>query len=443
MNQLRRMVVWLGRIVQLIVAATLLLLAISNPGYSTARPSSPSIGFVKRFPLLNPVPATPDQQVAAPGDVPNPVATALIRPVPSSDGTAIYVTASGVGSTSGNLVLNIDPGSGPTGHIGSYTMTISGTSHLATAIGFTPEQDIGIEGDDAMSVTTTISNTDVGTGPINFERAYIQPTAPEEISVDDGAFKVHMPNLGSVPDNTYLVVMSTNAPPTELPPGHTFASKSYDLSPSGALTQTDKLMSLDFRVPTAMPGGSDPHTLAIAMWDPIDEVWNVLGGNYSDTSGRVTLAVQQFGIYALVTTSTWRDSFRGAELSGVSSRVNTQRGFDDTIILSGGVLSGTVTSIPIVPTPGATHWGTLRFSTTRPVGTSITIDVLDGNGSIVQANATDSADLSDLAISTHPTLILRATLTSTQTGQTPRLQEWSLGWLQQEQDQLYLPMIRR
>ena len=61
-----------------------------------------------------------------------------------------------------------------------------------------------------------------------------------------------------------MLVMSTNAPPSELPPGYSFASRSYNLSSSGALTQTEKLMILDFCVPATLPRGADPHTLAIA-----------------------------------------------------------------------------------------------------------------------------------------------------------------------------------
>jgi hypothetical protein len=318
-------------------------------------------------------------------------------------------------------------------------MTISGTTYVANAIGFAPGMDIGNDGDDTMSITTTVGSQVVSTGPINFQRAFLETSQPETISVDDDKFILEIINTDTFSDDIYVLVMSTNAPPGLLPIGYRLASSTYNVRPSHSLTESEKLMTLNLRFEEPLPSGGDPHTLAIVGWDPGNKAWDLLGGDLLNDDNLLTLATKRFRIYALATTPTWRDSFMESSLTGVSEGHDTQWGPGDTIILSSAATSGTVTSVPITPT-GAANWGTLHFSATTSLSTGITVDVLDVNDTVVLADVSDGADLSSLSLDTYASLKLHATLTSTVAGETPALDVWQLSW-QVEEHKVYLPVV--
>lgn len=376
----------------------------------------------------------------------NPVATAFISAVPGSDGKEIFISMTGVEVTGSPVFLNIDPGSGPSGHQDSRAMLLSDTIYIATAIGFAPGLDIGNDNDDTMEITTTVGSQVMSTGKIKFQRAFVETSTPETIIVDDSNFIVDMPNLNTLPiSEAYVLVMSTNAPPGSLPPGYNFASSTYNVSPSGALTESDKFMTLKLAYQEPLPNNSDPHTLAVIGWDRTNTVWKILGGDLfdDDNQNHLTYVTKRFAIYGLATTSNWRDSFKEPGLTGVSALSNTQWGLDEAIILSSGATSGSVTSIPITPTPGTMNWSTLHFSATIPLNTGLRVDLLDLNGNVVLANLKYGADLRSLSIGSYPSLKLGATLTSTTAGLTPELREWSLSWTPDDpaERKVYLPLV--
>jgi hypothetical protein len=370
----------------------------------------------------------------------NPVANGFINAIPGADGTEVFVSVRGINGANNSIILTVDPGSGGGNHKDGYTMTLSGTTYLATATGFAPGQDVGNDGDDTMSITTTVGSQVMGTGEINFERAFVQPTQPEMISLDNGDFILEILNTGSVLADTYVMVMSTNAPPSPLPFGYQLVGKSYNVRPSGSLTQTQKTMTLNFHFNEPLPGGNDPHTLTILRWNSLNQVWENIGGRLLNDSNTVTLSDKRFGIYALATAPIWRDSFAEVSLSGVSALSNTQRGPGQTIILNNAT-SGSVTTIPITPTDGD-RWGTLHFSATVPPSTTLTVDILDVNNTIILTKASDGLDLSSAGvdIAAYPSLKLRANLSAASVGLTPQLHEWSLAWSVEEQ-RVYLPLI--
>jgi len=372
----------------------------------------------------------------------NPVGTAFINAVPSSDGAEVFISVAGVRSTEAPIILNVDPGAGPGNHQGSYAMTLSGTTYLATAIGFAPGQDVGNDGDDMMSITTTVGSEVKSTGEINFQRAFVETSQPEIISVDDDDFILEILNVGTVPTDTYVLVMSTNTSPGPLPRGCRLVGSGYNVRPSHSLTESEKLMTLNLRFEEPLSSGSDPHTLAVAGCDSYNEPWDILGGDLLDDLDLVTLVTRRFRIYALATTPTWRDSFQEMSLTGVSHQYNTQWGPGQTIVLSSSATSGTVTSVPITAVDAAT-WSTLYFSATTEPGTAVTVDVLDANDNVVLADVGDGTDLhaAGLDLTTHSSLKLRATLTRLEaTDPTPRLHEWQVEWVPQVHE-VYLPFV--
>ncbi len=379
----------------------------------------------------------------------NPVAGAFVYAIPGSDGSEVFVSVDRAAPTGSSIFLNVDPGTGPANHEDSYAMALSGTTYVATAIGFAPEMDIGDDGDDAMSITTTVGSQVMSTGDINFQRAYISATVEgETLMVDGGDFELRMPHTHTLSfSKAYVLAMSTNVPPGPLSIGYRFASNTYNLRPSHSLTQSEKFMTLNLRFQEPLPGGADPRTLTIVGWDPLREAWDVLGGSLLDSNDfderedYLSLGVKRFRIYALATTPTWRDTFQEWSLTGISDLSNTQWGPGQTIILSSAATYGTVTSVPITPT-GAAGWGTLHFSATTPLSAGLTVDVLDLNDDVLLANVSDGAELSaSLPLDSCPSLKLRATLTRTETADsTPKLHEWRVGWVPKVHS-IYLPLV--
>ncbi|MCG8351754.1 MAG: hypothetical protein MI924_28640 [Chloroflexales bacterium] len=368
----------------------------------------------------------------------------FLNMAPSSDGTEIRVSAAGVGALGGTLFANfLDIGPGGRKH--SYTMTYSDTAqtYFATAVGFTPGMDIT----GTVGLTTTLG---LETAEIQFQRAFVTPLTPQvDIAVEGQmggeTLTVAMPNIGTVPADTYLVVMATNAPPGPLPSGYRFASSTYAINPSGSLTETERLMTLRFTYGQTLPAGVDPHTLAVVGWNRTDLTWEVLGGDLFAQDQALEYVTKRFGIYALAATPTWRDSFNERELTGVSVQTNTRRRSDGTIVLDSGATSGALTSIPITPTTDAASWGTLHFSATIPLGADLRIDVLDINDQVLRVNVADGADLSDLPLVDYPSLKLRATLTTAQAEVSPELRSWQVSWApsEQQQNSTYLPLVVR
>jgi len=338
--------------------------------------------------------------------------------MPSSDGAELVVCASGVGELGGTVYANIGPGHDK--H--SWTMTFTTRIYCTPVYGFNPGEDV----QSTVRITTTLG---LDSGEVEFNRAFVETTSTELIIVDDGNFIVDMPNLGTFDTDVYVVVMPTNAPPpASLPAGYRLVGRTYGMRLSGALTESDRLMTLKLSYQSALPEHSDPHTLAVVRWPWGSPGWEVLGGDLFDNTDQVIYATKRFAVYGLASTPAWYDSFLESSLSGVSERVNTQWGPGDTIILATAATSGSVTSIPITPTAGAAAWGTLYFSATTSTETGLTVDVLDSNDTVVLEDAGAGSSLSGLSLATYPSLKLRATLTSTVSPQTPILREWRVTW---------------
>ena len=374
----------------------------------------------------------------------NAVDLAFINAVPGSDGTEIFVSVSGVNSGSAPIVLNINPGSGPAGHRGGYAMTLSGTTYLATAIGFAPGQDVGSDGDDTMSISTTVGSNVVSTGALNFQRAFVEPTQPKTINVDGGDFKLSLLNANTVLSDTYLLVMGTNASPDSAPFGYSLVGQSYNLRPSGSLTQSQKPMLLNLGYQVPLPHSADPHNLSILRWNAFRRRWEDVGGGLLDKDQQVTLAVRQFGIYALATSPAWFDSFKSDTLSGLPVRQNVEWvSGEEVILLTTNALTGSAISPVITPTVSA-RWGTLIFSATTGLSTSLSIDLLDGDDNLILSNLSSGSDLNAAGIDpqTYPSLKIRAVFSSTTPGLTPKLHWWRLTW-EPEMPMIYLPIVMR
>mgnify|MGYP002858231704 CR=1 FL=1 len=123
-----------------------------------------------------------------------------------------------------------------------------------------------------------------------------------------------------------------------------------------------------------------------------------------------------------------------AYTSGVAGIYNSQTAtaysaFDDVTVTKGNgdhVASGTIISPAIAPL-SKLRWGTLAFNSSKPPGTSLSVDVLHGTtNAVLAADVTSGTDLNSLpAVAAVDSLKLRANL-STTTTTTPSLFDWSL-----------------
>ena len=91
--------------------------------------------------------------------------------------------------------------------------------------------------------------------------------------------------------------------------------------------------------------------------------------------------------------------------------------------------AGTLISPAINPNPWA-RWRQLSF--TRDIsatGTALTVDVLDAGGSLLAANVASGTDLDSLpSVASQPAIRVRANLSTSNSANTPRLDDWSVDY---------------
>lgn len=364
----------------------------------------------------------------------------FLNVVPGSDGRELFISASGVGALGGTVFANIDIG--PTGDKHSWTMTYSDTTqtYLATAAGFTAEQ--GQAG--TISITTTLG---LDTGAVGFYRAYVPPAAASVtfITSTDGRLRLMVsPDTFAV--TTYVAVVPSFAPPAPAPAGYRFAGSVYSVRASGAQPDAAKPMILELGYDEAALAGADPHTLTIVAWnaDPDRPHWVPLGGRLDTEHRSLTVATARFTTYALMAGPAWHDQFD--DFGGLDAMRNVALGPQGTslaLVLSSTPGSGSAVSKPIAPMAPIATWSTLTFtSSAAPPTTTLTVDVLDMDGTVLLANVASGASLAALDPTRYPSLCLRANLSSTVAGQTPALDEWRLSW-EAETYRVSLPVVLR
>ena len=395
------------------LAAISLILLAWAPWHSTAKPESAPVGI---YPFTSFAP--------------------FLDIVPSQDGTELYISAGGVGELGGMVFVNIGIGPGHDKH--SYTMVYSGTAqaYVATATGFTPKvDDYG-----PINITTTLG---LETGIVDFKRAYVPATTIQTIQSVDGNLELALVSTDTIPFDTYIAIVPSYAPPGPPPPGHRLVGSSYSVRAAGALLATEKPMSLRMYYHETTLAGADPHTLDIFAWDAYDKLWYPLGGRLSYYHRYLSAPTCRFTTYALMTTPAWRDDFD--DFSGLDDTRNVtlglHEGYPELLVLSSAATTGTAVSRPITPTGPFAGWGSLTFTATAvPPTTTLTVDVLSLDGSVVLTDVAAKTDLVSFDPIQYPALKLRVRLSSTVAGETPALDEWRLTW-RVEEYRVYLPVV--
>lgn len=138
--------------------------------------------------------------------------------------------------------------------------------------------------------------------------------------------------------------------------------------------------------------------------------------------------------YQGTNTLTATDSTYTSGLAGLYDSFSnlSQTLFDDvtvTLPLVGYATAGSLISAAISPSP-LVRWNSLSFTKdVSAAGTSLTVDVLDASGALLAANVANGADLNAIpAVAAVSSIRLRANLATSNTANTPALDDWSIGW---------------
>lgn len=425
MSPIKSMVRKHGRLCQLAVAVIGSLLCTAAVLYCTAKWSPVPAGADSNVFVLGSE-LRPGRQTAQSGLAP------FLHIVPSEDGAELYVTAGGVGQLGGEVAVNLGVGQGC--HKGSWTMVYSDTNQTYAAI--VPGLNPSVSAYAPLHITTTLG---LGSDLVEFYRAPVPAATTLAIQSRDGHLELRLISTDTIPSDTYVVVVPSYAPPGPVPPGHQLVGNPYSVRAAGALITTTKQMGLSFYYGDLRPTDIDPHMLATFAWYSYYNRWQDLGGVPNPDFNYHSVATNYFTTYALMATPSWRDEFH--ELSGLKSLQNVtwRGGADHHLYLASAPGSGSALSQLITPPAEFAHWDTLTFAATADLPTTtLTVDVLDGEGAIVLAGVESGVDLSNLDAEHYPELVLRVNMTSTVGGETPILDAWRLSW---QTHTVYLPQV--
>jgi hypothetical protein len=103
-------------------------------------------------------------------------------------------------------------------------------------------------------------------------------------------------------------------------------------------------------------------------------------------------------------------------------------------------LSGSALSIPIPPAD-LREWESVIVSATTPADTTLVIDVLATDGTVLIPDIHDGSSLEGIDAHDHPAIQLRASLTTSDPSVSPDIQLWGLKWAVWYRQ--YLPVTRR
>ena len=367
----------------------------------------------------------------------------FVNIVPSEDGREIYIDADFGGEVGGTLFASI--GIGPGHKRGGRTMAYSSTKqiYVTSIAGFDPK--VGTSG--PLSITSTLG---LDTGVVEFTRAYVPKDNLQDISSVDGALRLSLVNTGTLPSEAYIAVVPGYIPPGPPPRDHQWVGSAYSVRASGAVSLADQPMILRLYYNDLARKGANPHTLAIFVWDASGKAWDELNSSLFSDQQFVSAAVDRFTAYALLAKPIWRDDFEefsGLDFSLTSSNIIFgQSGGETALVLEAGPGSGVAVTKPISPTQFL-QWNLIEFDADLPSpATDLTVDVLSLAGTPLITNVASGGNLASLIDPVeHPSLRLRANLSSTTTAETPALRAWQLSWQTRaapaEPTSVFLPLL--
>jgi type II secretory pathway pseudopilin PulG len=329
----------------------------------------------------------------------------------------------------------------PAGPIPQFATTTSNGIEFVTRtfIEYIDDPFDGIGAADTNGIPTDYKKIKVTTfytiGTIPHQVSVISNYAPPgiETAVAGGTLKIKVVNAAGVGilGASVHIVNSAISPTVDVT---TFSSSDGSVSFPGAATSTE------YEVYVSKTGYSSAQTYIRDTTNVNPTPGYMTVAQNLTTTG--TFAIDLFNTLRLqtfyaVATSTYTDTFSTSD--GISALSNAAVA-GGAIILSGGPVnyapSGSVTSGTIIPTY-LNAWSSVTFSDSTPGGSDIRVHVRNASGALLTdavlpgnaAGFTNTIDLSSVATSTYPTLVLSADLTTDDPDTTPFLNSWTVTYL--------------
>lgn len=114
--------------------------------------------------------------------------------------------------------------------------------------------------------------------------------------------------------------------------------------------------------------------------------------------------------------------------------------FDINLVYGIHALTGEFISEPIAPVD-LLSWKEAFYTSTVPISTSLIVDILSVNGTVLISNITSGDSLAGIDASTYSSIKLRATLNTTAPSLTPEIEAWGIRWF--VGSRFYLPIVLR
>jgi uncharacterized repeat protein (TIGR01451 family) len=344
--------------------------------------------------------------------------------VPGADGTSLFVSTGQTTELATTVTCEVEVGEARYRHGMSYSIEETAYETLIGGV-FAPGPST-VEGTIGLSTDLDDDET-LDTGPVFYRRFFVPTTGAAPLVSDDNNLEMTLSD-NSLPADAYALVMSTNAIPGPLPPGHQTVGQPYSVRASGANPTSMNPMLLKLFYTDTTLGNIDPHTLSILQWSPVSREWDDLAGNLDDlVENSVTTTTDRFTVYALMSAPHWRDGFN--DFTGLSEwdHVTVLLPHGD-LVLDGLDYTGTATSRVVTPAIAIDEWGFLTFSSTVPSGTSLTVDVLSADGTLLLGDVTSGSSLTSIDPTIYPSLKLQATFSTDDLAYSASLQEWTVTW---------------
>jgi hypothetical protein len=358
--------------------------------------------------------------------------------VPGADGTSLFVSTGQTTDLGADVTAEATVGGAPTHRGATYNTDESAYEALISGV-FTAGPST-VEGTIGLSTDLDTGET-LETPDVPFRRFFVPTTGAAPVVSNDNNLEMTLSD-NSLQADAYALVMSTNAAPGSIPSGHQLVGQPYSVRASGAVVTSTKPMLLKLFYTDTTLGDVDPHTLSVLRWNSVSREWDDLGGSLDDLiENSVSTTTERFTAYALMATPRWRDVFN--DFTGLSEWGHvTVLLPNGELVLNGLAYTGTATSRVITPTVSIDEWGHVSYTGTVPAGTSLTVDVLSADGTLLLSDVTSGTGLASVDPTAYPSLKLRATFSTDDLANSASLDEWTITW-QPRSWEVYLPIVLR
>lgn len=367
-------------------------------------------------------------------------ANPFLNVFPDPTGKELYVNVYGLGNNVGTVFINGKVG--PTGHQYSYTASYSSTEgiYVATVAGFAP-------GEDSFATLNLTTTTGIDSPVQTYPRAFFPVGLLREVQVDHGTLSLGIANPDTFANDTYLAFAPGFTLNNVVPDSHRIIGQSYTINASGSITASLRPMLLKFHYNSSDLQGAPDDTLAIFQWQPIEQQWLRLPSRVFAERNEVVTTILRFTAYTLMLTPTWHDDFddlSGLEIQSLQNvDLTLKDGYAELLALTDQSTIGIAISKPITPAATIQQWDKLEYQATLPLSTTLTIDVLALDDTLLLQSVPNGGSLAAIDPLIHPSLRLRANFATIVPGRSAALDEWRVSWQQERIHYLYLPEVAR